>query len=137
MLTLLQIIDEAKRALHDAICVVRNLIRDNRVVYGGGAAEICASIAVAKKADEVSFGPGPRCLTVSYPHGKTLVTPLSKCPETKPERAHLLTLAPRPPLSSSTPCGRSLRPWTRCLLPWRRTLVSRRLTRLPMSSRGK
>lgn len=55
MLTL-QIIDEAKRALHDAICVVRNLIRDNRVVYGGGAAEICASIAVAKKADEVSFG---------------------------------------------------------------------------------
>ncbi|GMK57281.1 hypothetical protein CspeluHIS016_0401150 [Cutaneotrichosporon spelunceum] len=46
------IIDEAKRALHDAICVVRNLVRDNRVVYGGGAAEICASIAVSKKADE-------------------------------------------------------------------------------------
>jgi T-complex protein 1 subunit epsilon len=49
----LQIIDEAKRALHDAICVVRNLVKDNRVVYGGGAAEICASIAVAKKADEI------------------------------------------------------------------------------------
>ncbi|WWC61675.1 T-complex protein 1 subunit epsilon [Kwoniella dejecticola CBS 10117] len=47
------IIDEAKRALHDAICVVRNLVRDNRVVYGGGAAEICASIAVSKKADEI------------------------------------------------------------------------------------
>lgn len=51
----LQIIDEAKRALHDALCVVRNLVRDNRVVYGGGAAEICASIAVSKRADEVSF----------------------------------------------------------------------------------
>nr|XP_019010772.1 T-complex protein 1 subunit epsilon [Kwoniella pini CBS 10737]OCF49553.1 T-complex protein 1 subunit epsilon [Kwoniella pini CBS 10737] len=47
------IIDEAKRALHDAICVVRNLVKDNRVVYGGGAAEICASIAVSKKADEI------------------------------------------------------------------------------------
>ncbi|WVO16383.1 T-complex protein 1 subunit epsilon [Cryptococcus depauperatus] len=47
------IIDEAKRALHDAICVVRNLVRDNRVVYGGGAAEICASIAVSKRADEI------------------------------------------------------------------------------------
>ncbi|KAJ9108228.1 T-complex protein 1 subunit epsilon [Naganishia cerealis] len=47
------IIDEAKRALHDAICVVRNLVRDNRVVYGGGAAEICASIAVGKAADEI------------------------------------------------------------------------------------
>lgn len=54
LIVLSQIIDEAKRALHDAICVVRNLVRDNRVVYGGGAAEICASIAVAKAADEVS-----------------------------------------------------------------------------------
>ena len=49
----LQIIDEAKRSLHDAICAVRNLVRDNRVVYGGGAAEISCSLAVAKVADEV------------------------------------------------------------------------------------
>ncbi|KAL9934591.1 hypothetical protein V8E36_006366 [Tilletia maclaganii] len=48
------IIDEAQRALHDAICVVRNLVVDNRVVYGGGAAEICASIAVAKAADDIA-----------------------------------------------------------------------------------
>ncbi|PWN32467.1 putative t-complex-type molecular chaperone, epsilon subunit [Meira miltonrushii] len=48
------IIDEAKRALHDAICVVRNLIRDNRVVYGGGAAEIVGSVAVSKAADEIA-----------------------------------------------------------------------------------
>ncbi|KAF3401404.1 T-complex protein 1 subunit epsilon [Talaromyces pinophilus] len=40
------IIDEAKRSLHDALCVVRNLVRDNRVVYGGGAAEIACSIAI-------------------------------------------------------------------------------------------
>ncbi|KAI3628588.1 T-complex protein 1 subunit epsilon [Malassezia furfur] len=48
------IIDEAKRALHDAMCVVRTLVQDNRVVYGGGAAEICASLAVAQKADEIA-----------------------------------------------------------------------------------
>ncbi|KEP51150.1 TCP-1 (CTT or eukaryotic type II) chaperonin family, epsilon subunit [Rhizoctonia solani 123E] len=47
------IIDEAKRALHDAICVVRNLVVDNRVVYGGGAAEISCSVAVAKAADNI------------------------------------------------------------------------------------
>ena len=29
------IIEEAKRSLHDALCVVRNLVRDNRIVYGG------------------------------------------------------------------------------------------------------
>lgn len=44
------IIDEAKRSLHDALCVVRNLIRDNRVVYGGGASEISCSLAVENAA---------------------------------------------------------------------------------------
>eukprot|EP00730_Choanoeca_flexa_P018011 TRINITY_DN8730_c0_g1_i2.p1 TRINITY_DN8730_c0_g1~~TRINITY_DN8730_c0_g1_i2.p1 ORF type:complete len:541 (+),score=183.36 TRINITY_DN8730_c0_g1_i2:57-1679(+) len=48
------IIEEAKRSLHDAICVVRNLIRDNRVVYGGGAAEIACALAVGQEADKVS-----------------------------------------------------------------------------------
>ncbi|PVF97219.1 putative t-complex-type molecular chaperone, epsilon subunit [Serendipita vermifera] len=47
------IVDEAKRALHDALCVVRNLVVDNRVVYGGGSAEISSSLAVAKAADEI------------------------------------------------------------------------------------
>lgn len=45
------IVDEAKRSLHDAICVVRNLIRDNRIVYGGGAAELTCSIEINKQAD--------------------------------------------------------------------------------------
>ncbi|KAA8613883.1 GroL Chaperonin GroEL [Pyrenophora tritici-repentis] len=40
------IIDEAKRSLHDALCVVRNLVRDSRIVYGGGAAEVACSLAV-------------------------------------------------------------------------------------------
>jgi len=48
------IIDEAKRSLHDALCVVRNLVKDNRVVYGGGAAEIACSLAVAAQADRIS-----------------------------------------------------------------------------------
>lgn len=48
------IVEEAKRALHDAICVVRNLVRDRRVVYGGGAAEISAALAVSKAADDHS-----------------------------------------------------------------------------------
>ncbi|PVU94104.1 hypothetical protein BB561_002779 [Smittium simulii] len=36
------------------MCVVRNLICDNRVVYGGGAVEVACSIAVSQKADQVS-----------------------------------------------------------------------------------
>lgn len=48
------VLDEAERSIHDALCVTRNLIRDSRVVYGGGAAEIEASLAVAKAADDVA-----------------------------------------------------------------------------------
>ena len=47
------IIEEAKRSMHDALCVVRNLIRDNRVVYGGGASEISCALAVSKEADNI------------------------------------------------------------------------------------
>ena len=45
--------EEAKRSIHDALCVIRNLVRDSRVVYGGGAPEIAASLAVAEAADKV------------------------------------------------------------------------------------
>lgn len=47
------IIDEAKRSMHDALCVVRNLVRDSRVVYGGGASEISCSLAVSREAAKI------------------------------------------------------------------------------------
>eukprot|EP00958_Prasinococcus_capsulatus_P016401 scaffold1809_cov386-Prasinococcus_capsulatus_cf.AAC.30 len=48
------IIEETKRSLHDALCVARNLIRNNRIVYGGGAAEISCALAVEAEADKVT-----------------------------------------------------------------------------------
>eukprot|EP00033_Pygsuia_biforma_P001288 GCRY01001455.1.p1 GENE.GCRY01001455.1~~GCRY01001455.1.p1 ORF type:complete len:556 (+),score=79.00 GCRY01001455.1:56-1669(+) len=48
------IIEEAKRSIHDAMCATRNLILDNRVVYGGGSAEIACSIAVQSAAEKNS-----------------------------------------------------------------------------------
>lgn len=47
------ICDEAKRCLHDAICVVRNMIKNNNIVGGGGATELACSLAVAKEADKI------------------------------------------------------------------------------------
>ncbi|KAK8796954.1 hypothetical protein WA538_000180 [Blastocystis sp. DL] len=47
------IVDEAKRSLWDAICVTRNLVRDNRIVYGGGSAEIACSVAVEEAAAKI------------------------------------------------------------------------------------
>ena len=48
------ILDEIKRSLHDALCVARNLVRDNQIVYGGGAAEISCSLAVEAAADNIA-----------------------------------------------------------------------------------
>jgi len=48
------IVDEAKRSLHDSLCVIRNLIRCNKIVYGGGSTELACSLAVHKAADEIS-----------------------------------------------------------------------------------
>merc|ERR1719199_550456 len=47
------ICDEAKRCLFDALCVVRNMIKNNNVVGGGGATELACSIEVAKEADKI------------------------------------------------------------------------------------
>ncbi|XP_051148929.1 T-complex protein 1 subunit epsilon-like isoform X2 [Andrographis paniculata] len=45
-------IEETKRSIHDALCVARNLIRNNSIVYGGGSAEISCSVAVEAAADK-------------------------------------------------------------------------------------
>jgi len=46
------VVDEAKRSLHDAMCVVRNLIIDNRIVYGGGSCELACAHAIGLAADK-------------------------------------------------------------------------------------
>ena len=51
------IVEEAKRSLHDAICVVRNLIRDDRIIYGGGSAELSCALKVGEYADQVHKNP--------------------------------------------------------------------------------
>ena len=63
------VVEEAKRSLHDAICVVRNLVRDSRIgefvfyrtllkfeisVYGGGAPEVACALAVSDEADNTA-----------------------------------------------------------------------------------
>lgn len=47
------IVQEAERSLHDALCVVSTLIRCNKIVWGGGASEIAASIAVHNHANKI------------------------------------------------------------------------------------
>jgi len=40
------IVNEVKRSVHDSLCVVRNLIKDNKIVYGGGSSEVACYLAI-------------------------------------------------------------------------------------------
>jgi len=46
------IIQEAKRAIIDAMAVIKNLIRDNRIVTGGGSTEIACSMRIFDEAEQ-------------------------------------------------------------------------------------
>lgn len=45
------IIQEAKRAMYDAMTVIRNLIRNSRIVTGGGSVEMACSIKISNEAE--------------------------------------------------------------------------------------
>ena len=49
------VVDEAKRSIHDSLCVIRNLIKDNKIIVGGGACELNCAITLREKADDVNF----------------------------------------------------------------------------------
>ncbi|ELA41482.1 T-complex protein 1, epsilon subunit [Vittaforma corneae ATCC 50505] len=46
------VIEEAKRAIRDALCAIRSMIDCERIVYGGGSCELSLSIYLDKKAKE-------------------------------------------------------------------------------------
>jgi len=45
-----QIIEEAERSLHDALCVLAATVKESRIVYGGGCSETLMAVAVSKAA---------------------------------------------------------------------------------------
>lgn len=46
-----QILDEAERSLHDALCVLAQTVKDTRTVFGGGCSEMLMANAVADLAN--------------------------------------------------------------------------------------
>ena len=41
-----QILDEAERSMHDALCVLASTVKETRTVYGGGCSEVLMAAAV-------------------------------------------------------------------------------------------
>ncbi|GME67134.1 unnamed protein product [[Candida] boidinii] len=48
------ILDETERSLHDALCVIRCLVKEKALIAGGGAAEIEVSRTLLKEANKLS-----------------------------------------------------------------------------------
>lgn len=46
-----QILDEAERSLHDALCVLAQTVKEPRTVYGGGSAEMLMAKVVTDLAN--------------------------------------------------------------------------------------
>jgi len=49
-----QMLDEAERSIHDAICVLTQTVKENRTVFGGGCSEMIMSKAVDQLAQKTS-----------------------------------------------------------------------------------
>lgn len=47
-----QILDEADRSLHDALCVLTQTVKDKRIIYGGGSGEMTMAHAVSQLAEK-------------------------------------------------------------------------------------
>jgi len=56
-----RIVDEAERSIHDALCVIRDLVEEPKIVAGGGAPELEVSRMLRKHADTM---PGREQLAV-------------------------------------------------------------------------
>lgn len=56
-----QMVDEAERSLHDALCVLSQTVKETRTVLGGG----CSEMAMSKKVDELARRtPGKQAIAV-------------------------------------------------------------------------
>ncbi|MEM3626545.1 MAG: thermosome subunit beta [Candidatus Bathyarchaeia archaeon] len=76
-----RIVDEAERSLHDALCVVRDVVEEPKIVAGGGAPELEAARALKKYAETL---PGREQLAV-----KSFAEALEAIPITLTENAGL------------------------------------------------
>lgn len=56
-----EILDEAERTLHDALCVLAQIVKDPRTVYGGDCLELLMAHVVTKLA---SGTPGKEVVTL-------------------------------------------------------------------------
>lgn len=56
-----QILDEAERSLHDALCVLQQTVKETRITYGGGCSEMHMANAVAQLATQT---PGKEAMAI-------------------------------------------------------------------------
>mmetsp|Transcript_49746 Transcript_49746/g.101580 ORF Transcript_49746/g.101580 Transcript_49746/m.101580 type:complete len:532 (+) Transcript_49746:87-1682(+) len=64
----MHLLDEAERSIHDALCVLKTVVKDTRAIYGGGCSEVLMAEAVDALAKQT---PGKQSLAIEA-FGKAL-----------------------------------------------------------------
>ena len=73
-----QILDEADRSLHDALCVLTQTVQETRTVFGGGCSEVLMANAIR---DLAKSTPGKEAMAMEgFAHALTQVSVLLVCP---------------------------------------------------------
>jgi len=57
----MHLLDEAERSIHDALCVLKTVVKDTRAIYGGGCSEVLMAEAVDALAKQT---PGKKSLAI-------------------------------------------------------------------------
>lgn len=57
----MHLLDEAERSIHDALCVLKTVVKDTRAIYGGGCSEVFMAEAVDQLAKTT---PGKKSLAI-------------------------------------------------------------------------
>jgi T-complex protein 1 subunit beta len=47
------VLDEADRSMHDALCVLLATVKNSKIIYGGGNAEVTLAIAIDEAAKKI------------------------------------------------------------------------------------
>lgn len=47
------VLDEADRSMHDALCVLLSTVKNSRIIYGGGNAEVSMANAIEQAANKI------------------------------------------------------------------------------------
>lgn len=97
-----QVVDEAERSIHDALCILAATLKHPRRIYGGGCTEVAMAQAIDNAAKET---PGKKALAMSAYAKALLQLPMTVADNGGYDAAELVTQLRAAHAAGNTSCG--------------------------------